>query len=72
MNQKVTHRQMVLIIMLLSITGTLLQPHTQAIFMQNSMPICVTYPLYWLCLRRCGCWVVCSGAFQIRICLNHL
>ncbi|WP_427052170.1 GerAB/ArcD/ProY family transporter [Paenibacillus sp. TC-CSREp1] len=32
MNQKVTHRQMVLIIMLLSITGTLLQPHAQAIF----------------------------------------
>ena len=32
MSQKVTHRQMVLIIMLLSITGTLLQPHAQAIF----------------------------------------
>lgn len=32
MSQRVTHRQMVLIIMLLSITGTLLQPHTQAIF----------------------------------------
>lgn len=32
MNQKVTHRQMVLIIMLLSITGTLLQPNSQAIF----------------------------------------
>ncbi|MDT0124555.1 endospore germination permease [Paenibacillus sp. RRE4] len=32
MIQKVTHRQMVLMLMLLSITGTLLQPHTQAIF----------------------------------------
>ena len=46
MNQKVTHRQMVLILMLLSITGTLLQPHAQAIFMQNSMLIFVMYPLF--------------------------
>ncbi|OMF66469.1 endospore germination permease [Paenibacillus sp. FSL R5-0766] len=32
MNQKVTHRQMVLLILMLSITGTLIQPHAQAIF----------------------------------------
>ncbi|WP_434749062.1 GerAB/ArcD/ProY family transporter [Paenibacillus amylolyticus] len=32
MIQKVTHRQIVLIMMLLSLTGTLLQPHAQAIF----------------------------------------
>ncbi|RAI99039.1 spore germination protein [Paenibacillus pabuli] len=32
MNQNVTNRQLVLLIMLLSITGTLMQPHAQAIF----------------------------------------
>lgn len=32
MNQNVTSRQLVLLIMLLSITGTLMQPHAQAIF----------------------------------------
>ncbi|MEK3825736.1 MULTISPECIES: GerAB/ArcD/ProY family transporter [Paenibacillus] len=32
MIQKVTHRQMILMLMLLSITGTLLQPHAQAIY----------------------------------------
>ncbi|PWW37191.1 MULTISPECIES: GerAB/ArcD/ProY family transporter [Paenibacillus] len=32
MNQHVTNRQLVLLIMLLSITGTLMQPHAQAIF----------------------------------------
>ncbi|MFE6074465.1 endospore germination permease [Paenibacillus sp. NPDC057886] len=32
MNQGVTNRQLVLLIMLLSVTGTLMQPHAQAIF----------------------------------------
>lgn len=32
MNQSVTHRQIVLLVLLLSITGTLIQPHAQAIF----------------------------------------
>lgn len=32
MNQGVTGRQLVLLIMLLSVTGTLIQPHAQAIF----------------------------------------
>lgn len=32
MNQSVTHRQVVLLVLILSITGTLIQPHAQAIF----------------------------------------
>ncbi|MGN7414992.1 GerAB/ArcD/ProY family transporter [Paenibacillus sp. SAF-068] len=32
MNQKVTHRQMILLVLLLSISGTLIQPHAQAIY----------------------------------------
>ncbi|WP_413406951.1 GerAB/ArcD/ProY family transporter [Paenibacillus amylolyticus] len=32
MNQSVTHRQIVLLVLLLSITGTLIQPHAQAIY----------------------------------------
>ncbi|WP_336762662.1 GerAB/ArcD/ProY family transporter [Paenibacillus sp. USHLN196] len=32
MNQSVTHRQIVLLVLILSITGTLIQPHAQAIF----------------------------------------
>ncbi|WFR64080.1 hypothetical protein P9222_07740 [Paenibacillus amylolyticus] len=32
MNQSVTSRQIVLLVMLLSITGTLIQPHAQAIY----------------------------------------
>lgn len=32
MNQRVTHRQMILLVLLLSISGTLIQPHAQAIY----------------------------------------
>ncbi|MBT2286772.1 endospore germination permease [Paenibacillus polymyxa] len=32
MNQRVTHRQMVLLVLLLSISGTLIQPHAQTIY----------------------------------------
>lgn len=32
MNQRVTHRQMILLVLLLSVSGTLIQPHAQAIY----------------------------------------
>ncbi|MDQ0723871.1 hypothetical protein QF049_005132 [Paenibacillus sp. W4I10] len=32
MNQRVTHRQTILLVLLLSISGTLIQPHAQAIY----------------------------------------
>ncbi|MFS0872338.1 GerAB/ArcD/ProY family transporter [Paenibacillus xylanilyticus] len=56
MNQGVTNRQLVLLVMLLSITGTLIQPHAQAIYHAEQHAYLSYIPLFLV--MTCSMWML--------------
>ncbi|WP_181150897.1 endospore germination permease [Paenibacillus sp. PCH8] len=57
MNQRVTHRQMVLLVLLLSISGTLLQPHAQAILYAEQHAYLSYVPVFLV--MTASMWMLC-------------